>query len=168
MIAREDSQTARIKRQRIVQAELCTEISDGVLLADMCRQRQLGPGLCVAHVIRESPVQTLNTIRERGISRHLCEPQIRNLAQQQTRILFTLRPQVWIEIAEDFRAIGRPTPPIAPRQISQRCERGRKFTASHARAGSGVGFSIRSHLIINEMIWNRNKSKAAAAAKKNL
>ena len=168
MIAREDSQTARIKRQRIVHAELCTEVSDWILPGDMCRQSQLRPGLRVAQVFGESPVQLLNTVRERRICGHLGQSQIRNVGQQQTRILVPLLPQVRIEIAENFRAVGRPTPPVIPGQFSQRRERGRKFTAGHARAGLGVAFNVRGHLLIKVMIRSRNKSKAALAAKKNL
>src|SRR5216684_2040435 len=98
MITGEDSETARIKRERIVHAELGTEIRDPVLLADMSRQRELGPGPGVAHVFSKSPIQPLNTIREKGIRRHLRQPQIRNLSQQQTRILFALLPEVRIKV----------------------------------------------------------------------
>src|SRR5438128_10262827 len=168
MITGEDSQTSRIKRERIVHTELCTEVSDWILPGDMCRQSQLRPGLRVAQVFGESPVQLLNTVRERRICGHLGQSQIRNVAQQQTRILVALLPQVRIEIAENFRAVGRPAPPVIPGQFSQRGERWRQFTARHARAGSEVGLNFRGHLMMNAMIRNRNKSKAAAAAKKNL
>src|SRR5438477_12472577 len=100
MISREYSQTSRIKRERIVHAELCTEISDRIRPGDMCGQSRLGPALCIAHVFRESLVQLLNTIGEGRIRGHLGQSQIRNLGQQQTWILLALLPQVRIEVAE--------------------------------------------------------------------
>src|SRR2546423_12556940 len=73
MIAGENSEPARIKRQRIVHSELGTEISDWVLGCGTRTERQLRPGLGVAHVFSEATIELLHATGERRIGRDFGE-----------------------------------------------------------------------------------------------
>src|SRR5437879_11132418 len=98
MIAGENSQTAGVERQRIVHAELGTEICDGRLLRDVRLQLELRPRTRITHIRAESLVKFLDASRVIGIGGHLAKTQIRHLVQQQARVLLALSPESEIQI----------------------------------------------------------------------
>ena len=114
MIAGEDSQSARIERQRVVHAILGAEISDRILASDFGRQLQLRPGFMVRNVRVKALYQFLDAFRKDGLGRHLRETKVRNPGQQDAWILFALRPKARIYVAKNVRTIRRPAPPVIP------------------------------------------------------
>src|SRR5207302_1164915 len=96
-------------------------------------QLELRPGTRIANVSSESLMQFPHAIAELRIGSNLCQPQIGNLIQQQARVLLTLLPEIWIQIAKDLQAIRRPAPPIIPRELFERLQCCRQFANMQSR-----------------------------------
>ena len=78
------------------------------------------------------------------------------MRQQRARILLTLLPHAWVQVAKDLGPVGRPTPPIIPGEFFEWLESRGQFARAHDRFG--FSFDFRIH------IRSMSKSKAANAA----
>src|SRR5258708_20691816 len=98
MISGQDAQPTRIERQRTVDAELSTEVCDGILRTDSRPDLKFRPALRIRLISLEAFGQTQYPIGESRIGGHLRHLQIRRVRQQGPRISLALFPVSWIDI----------------------------------------------------------------------
>src|SRR6185369_13516451 len=106
-------------------------------------------------------VKRFNAIGKGRIRANLGQTQVRNLRQQQARVLLALLPKVRIEIAKHVGTVGRPAPPVVPGKNFKWLQGRRQL--SGRRAGHEFIVSFWGHSRISV-----HKSKAAEAPPKRI
>src|ERR1700750_1930355 len=110
MIAREDAEATRVKRQRSVHAKLRAEVSDRMLFSDrvelQARRRR--------EIRLKTLVEMAHTFHVDRISGRFGKSKGRRFREELSRVVLTFFPDFGVEIAEDTLAVGGPAPPVVP------------------------------------------------------
>ena len=101
VVAGEHAETARVNLEDVVET---------ILHAEVGHRRTLVVGLLV-HVLAEGSIDLVHLGDELGILRHFLQTAVANLAQQFYGVLINLLPELLVEAAEEFTALGVPSPP---------------------------------------------------------
>src|SRR5690242_9031351 len=102
MIPRENTETARVQRQRRMDAKLRAEVSNRMFFRDRVELQ-----LRLRRQVRlESLVDAAHTFHVDRIGRRFGQTERRRFSQELSRVVFALFPNLGIKIAEDALAVG--------------------------------------------------------------
>jgi len=114
MVARQNPQTARVDRNRLVDAEFQREVSDR--LGTQHAGVGFPPQGCFCQVLFQSPVRVVNTAVKHQFGRPHLQPLGRKLRKQRDRAVIQLPPADGIQLAEEVDYLRMPAPPQIPCQ----------------------------------------------------
>ena len=101
VVASEHAETARVNLEDVVET---------VLHAEVGHRRTLVVGLFV-HVLAEGGVHFVHLGDEFGVLRHFLQTAVADFVQQLNGVLIYLLPEFLVQAAEEFTALGVPSPP---------------------------------------------------------